>query len=482
MSLSTALSIAQNSLLNTQRQTSVVSRNIADASNPDYARRSAVLSSLTPGSRIAEIRRATDAALFKQNLSALSGWTAQSAIVDELERLSIAVNGVENANSAAISIGQLQEAIQFYSAAPANRTLAENAIEAARQVVRNLNEGTAAIQNFRTDMDKQIATAVSDLNGLLADFKNVNDEVVMGTRAGRDVLDAMDRRDALLKKIAEYVPISTISRGDNDTMIVTADGATLFETVPRHISFDQIASFGSATVGNAIKVDGVPIGAGVGGNTTASGSLAAMIQMRDHIAPGMQAQLDEVARGLITAFAEVDPAGLGPDAVGLFTWTGAPTVPPAGALISGLAGQISLNAAVDPQAGGNPELLRDGIAYDANPNDYTGYTGLLIGFTEALDEPVNFVSVDGAVATVSLMDYSTAAISWFEALRKNADAGAETKSALILRTTEALSNKTSVNVDEEMALMLELEHSYAASARMLQTIDNMLTVLLDAVR
>ena len=74
MSLSTALNIAQNSLLNTQRQTTVVSRNIANVYNADYARRTAMLSSLAPGARVAEIRRATDAALFQQNLTALSGY------------------------------------------------------------------------------------------------------------------------------------------------------------------------------------------------------------------------------------------------------------------------------------------------------------------------------------------------------------------------------------------------------------------------
>jgi flagellar hook-associated protein 1 FlgK len=482
MSLSVALGIAQNSLLNTQRQMSVVSRNISDASNPDYARRSAVLSSLAPGSRIVEIHRATNAALFRQNLSALSGWTAQQAVVAGMEQLSISVLGVDNASSPAVLIGDLQEAIQTYSATPSNRTLAENAVEAARAVVRTLNEGTAAVQGFRTDMDGQIATAVEDLNRLLADFKNVNDRIVSGTRAGRDILDELDQRDALLKKIAEYVPISTISRADNDTMIVTADGTTLFETVPRHVGFDQTANFGPATVGEVIRIDGVPIFGGFGGNTTASGSLAAMVQMRDSIATGMQIQLDEIARGLIAAFAESDPAGLSPDAPGLFTWTGAPGLPPAGVLITGLAGEISLNPAADPQAGGDPELLRDGIAFDANPGNFAGFTDLLLGFTTAMDQPMDYVSADGSLANLNLMDYSTGAISWFEAGRKNAAAGAETKSALMMRTGEALSNITQVNVDEEMALMLELEHSYAASARMMSTIDNMMATLLDIVR
>src|SRR5690606_16461488 len=138
---------------------------------------------------------------------------------------SLDVNGVDNANSAAVMLGKLQEALQLYAASPSNSTLAESAVEAARQMVRSLNQGSAAIQSFRRDTDQQIAASVDKLNGLLADFKEVNNEIISGTRAGRDVSDALDRRDALLKKIAEYVPVSTIKRADNDVMLTTTAGA-----------------------------------------------------------------------------------------------------------------------------------------------------------------------------------------------------------------------------------------------------------------
>ena len=482
MSLSTALSIAQSSLLNTQRQTSVVSKNLANAYNADYARRSAIVSSLAPGSQIATISRATDVALFRQNLTATSGWMAQSTIVNGLDRLAVSVNGVDNATSPAALIGRLQEALQFYAATPSNRTLAESTVEAARQVVLGLNQGTQAIQTFRTEMDGQIATAVSDLNQLLADFKKVNDEIVGGTQAGRDVLDSLDRRDALLKKISELIPISTISRAHGDTMIVTADGTTLFETIPRHVHFEATPAYGPASVGNKVFIDGVPLQAATGANTNASGSIAAMVQLRDEYADGLQLQLDEIARGLISAFAETDPAPPNGEVPGLFVWNTPSTMPAAGTRTVGLAGLISLNALIDPQQGGDAQKLRDGINFAYNTDGYASFNELLMGFDQKLDTQGTFNTAAGNTVLLSLKDYSAAAVGWLEDARKTAAGAAETKSALVLRTTEALSNITSVNIDEEMALMLELEHSYAASAKMLQVIDEMLQTLLAAVR
>ncbi len=67
-------------------------------------------------------------------------------------------------------------------------------------------------------------------------------------------------------------------------------------------------------------------------------------------------------------------------------------------------------------------------------------------------------------------------------MSKNASNAADPKEALPVRTAEALSNETGVNVDMEMSLLLDLEHSYEASARLLRAVDEMLAALLAAVR
>ncbi|KFB09175.1 flagellar hook-associated protein FlgK [Nitratireductor basaltis] len=485
MSLTSALSIAQSALFNTSRQTSVVSRNISEASNPDYARRTSIYSSTNGGARISEIRRATNEALFRQNLSALSGWQAQASLSSGLNTLQLRVNGPDNSTSPAQKLGVLQEALQTYAATPSNATLAENAVEAARGLVRTLNNGTQAIQSYRAEIDAEIKTSVDDLNRLLAEFETVNKEVVKATRAGSDAADALDARDNLLKKISEYVPVSTVSRQENDMMVLTADGATLFETVARPVTFTPNTTYTAAMTGNAIYVDGVPLSAGTAGNTTSQGTLAAKLQMRDTVAPQMQRQLDETARGLIEAFAETDASGTNPLA-GLFTWPGGPALPASGTLVEGLAGRITVNAAVDSEQGGNVQLLRDGgmngAAYVKNTSGAASYSDTLIAYTQKLDEPIAFDPAAGIASPRSLTGYTADSIGWLEALRQDAARGAESKEALSVRTATALSNEIGVNMDEEMALLLELEHSYEASARLMSVVDEMLATLMSIAR
>lgn len=483
MSLSTALSIAQSALLATSKQTSVVSRNVADASNTDYARRVAVVTSTAPGARSVEIQRAANDLLFRQNLSALSAWSGQSALYNGMDQLDLSVNGVDNASSPSTAIANLQQALQLYATTPSNQNLGASVIDAAKQVVSSLNGGTQAIQDFRTQTDGQIATAVNDLNSLLSQFQDANKAVISGTRSGTDTSDALDQRDAILKKIAEYVPISTFTRGDNDMVITTKDGTTLFETVPRSVTFTPSAGYTAGAPGSTIYIDNVPLSAGTSDNTTADGKLSGLLKLRDGVAATMQSQLDEIARGLITAFAETSSSQ--PNATGLFTWSGAPAIPTAGTLVKGLAGTISINAAFDPSAGGSAALLRDGgangAAYVSNTTGGSSYANLLIAYGNRLDQPMAFDTAAGITVTSGVSDYAANAIGWFEGVRQQASTNADAKEALATRTAEALSNDTGVNVDQEMSLLLDLEHTYQASARMMKTVSDMLDALLNAV-
>jgi flagellar hook-associated protein 1 len=141
---------------------------------------------------------------------------------------------------------------------------------------------------------------------------------------------------------------------------------------------------------------------------------------------------------------------------------------------------------MDPSAGGNAELLRDGgangAAYVANTTGGASYAELLIAYGDRLEQPMAFDNAAGNGASSSLINYSTSAVGWFEGLRKEAFSAAESKEALAVRSAEALSNETGVNVDMEMSLLLDLEHSYEASARLIKAVDDMLASLLAAVR
>jgi flagellar hook-associated protein 1 FlgK len=208
--------------------------------------------------------------------------------------------------------------------------------------------------------------------------------------------------------------------------------------------------------------------------------------VRDSIAPAYQGQLDEIARGLISAYSETDNTGDPATAkAGLFR-NGTSTALP-GALTPGLAASISVASTVDRKQGGNPFLLRDGgisdptnAAYKLNTANAGSFSDRLRALSTATEASQTFDSSGGAITSGSLSLYASSSTGWIEGQRQTATTASEQKAAFLDRATQALSNATGVSLDTEMSKMLDLERAYQGSAKLLSVVDNMLQSLLQA--
>jgi flagellar hook-associated protein 1 FlgK len=162
------------------------------------------------------------------------------------------------------------------------------------------------------------------------------------------------------------------------------------------------------------------------------------------------------------------------------------TVPVGATVVPGIAATIAVNAALIPSQGGNPQLLRDGgingAAYISNSTGASGYSAALDSYVLALDAPTGFDAAAGISVSDSITGFAADSIGWLELNRSEANSAAVSREALRYRTEEALSNKTGVSLDEEMSMLLELEQSYKASARLISAVDEMLQELMAAVR
>ena len=88
-------------------------------------------------------------------------------------------------------------------------------------------------------------------------------------------------------------------------------------------------------------------------------------------------------------------------------------------------------------------------------------------------------SAAGDISTsASLSSYASASVSWLEAQRSNVSSQSTYQSTLLNTATTALSNATGVNINNEMSKMLDLENSYSATAKLIQTIDTMFGTLI----
>ncbi len=487
MSLSIALNTARSSLATTARQIAVSGSNIQGADDPNRSRKIAAQTTDAEGAvRVISVTRATDLPVFYRLLSSRSTTSGQNAVLDGLTRLSDTVGDPADGNSPSGKLADLITALQAQANQPSDRNLAQATVTAAKSLVSTLSSASDTVESIRNDADGAIASSVDKLNDLLTQFTDVNQLVVRKTIAGEDVSDALDKRDALLGQISDEVGVSVVSRANNDVAIYTDGGVTLFDKTARTVSFSPTAALAPGVSGNPVYIDGVPVTGASGTMLLRGGNIAGLATLRDTVAPMYQAQLDEMARGLVTSFAESDQSGGGgPDLAGLFTWSGGPGLPAAGTLSDGIAASLKVNPAVDPSQGGSLDKVRDGgingASYAYNDTGAASFSDRLNGLLSSINTPLAFDGASGLESGTSLSTFATASVSWLEGQRKAASDNADYQSALMSRASEALSNATGVNIDDEYATQLQLEQSYQASSKLITVINTMFKTLLDAV-
>ncbi|KQV68357.1 flagellar hook-associated protein FlgK [Rhizobium sp. Root1220] len=487
MSLTSALNTAQSIFNNTGTQSNVVSNNIANAGNSDYVRRQAMISTSLNGSQVVKISRAQEDALMRQWLKASAQDSGQQTLLGGLTDLKSILGGNDYETSPATYLSVFQQKLQAFRTSPGSTTAAQSAVTAAQDVANSLNNASKAVQAVRQGADKEIGTQVTTLNTLLAQFKTANDAVKSATAAGGggNAGDALDERDRLLKQISSIVGVNAVDRSNGDMALYTTDGTVVFDTIPRTVTFVAQSTYTTQTKGNGVYIDGVLVGSGKGSTSTAQGSLQALLQVRDEVSTTLQSQLDEIAKSLVSMFSET--GGTPPTTQpGLFVWStsaglpgGTPATP---GVIDGISATITVNTAVITSLGGDPMKLRDGSISgltNLNPTNSSGFSDNLDALYTIMGKAQTFAPAAGLSSNVNIMAYASNSVGWLEQYRSDATAASENTAAALSRSTEAYSNETGVNLDEELTLLLDIEQSYKAATKILNAVDEMLKSLLD---
>ena len=499
MSLSAAFNIISSSFAANAGQTAVVSNNIANANTNGYSREIAnVVTNSYGGADVASVTREANAALAEQVSTSTAQAAAQLAIANGLATLAETVSDSSSASSStgadqngaspSAMLANLQSALATYADSPTSSSAADAVVTAANAVAGSLNSGSAAVASVREQADQDMAASVASINSLLNQFTAANNAVVTGLQTGANVASAEDTRDSIVSQLSQQIGVATTTAANGSMSIYTDSGVTLFQDTPRTVSFTATPTLVDGANGAPVTVDGVPVTGATSPMPIQSGALAGYAALRDTLAPQYGAQLDQIAGGLINAFAESDqstPPTL-PSLPGLFTTAGATSLPSTSAA-TGLAAAIEVNPAVDPSQGGNVNLLRDGgisapgnSAYRYNATGAASYAGRIDQLAAAVGATQSFDPTAGLGASASLADYANASVSWLQGENQQASSASSYQNALATQATSALSNATGVNLDAEMTNMLNLENSYASTAKLLTTVNSMFSALLDA--
>ncbi len=482
MSISSALTNALSGLTAQSKAAELVSSNIANVSTPGYSRRELILASRTVGTpgqgvQVVGVQRTVDQALLGDRRLAQSAAGDAELRAGFFKRVEQSIGTPGDSFSISGRAAALNSALLEASSHPESESRLSNVLSSAKALARQIGSASKDVQAARTAANTEIASQVNQLNASLARVAKLNSQISIGIAVRQDVTSLQDQRQQIVDQIAKIIPVREVQQPEGAVFLYTDAGKSILDVVPAVFGFAATRTVTPDTTNGAglsgLMLNGNPVSTS-GGSFIAGGTLRANFAIRDELGVTAQAQLDAVARDLVERFADpaLDPTrALG--APGLFTDSGAAFDP---LKEVGLSQRLTINAAIDPDQGGGLTRLRDGLG--ATTTGPVGNSALLNDWRTALTaarEPVsgNFMTGQRSFANLSADFLNSVATS-----RLDAD-GEATYAAARLETFTVMEAENGVDTDAEMQSLLQIEQAYAANAKVIAAVQQMIQAVLD---
>lgn len=460
--------------MSTQRAgVEVAGQNLANVNNPAYARqRVNIATSLTIGSAFGPQGTGADAVSIQQmrnaildnqiqaeasNRGSLSAQQTalqytQAALGTQIDRMAsgaegaAAAQGVGGGHSLGDSMSELFNAFQSLSTNPTSMAERQTLLMKAASLSLQFNQLDSRLTNLRASVNATIQSETGVANQLLTDIAALNEMITTAeATSGGTANDLRDTRQARLEELAKYVKLD-LSNGNGSAVNISIGGVAM---VTDNQVADTLESF-DAGGGQVL------IRATTAGTTLAltGGSLQGTIEARDGAITTLQSDVNYLANALITAVNQVHAAGYsitGSTGASFFTGSGAADMAVNGSLLNDPS--LVQAAGVSGAAGDNQNALQL-AQLDKNV--------FLFGQT--------FNQFYGQTVAAFGQELSTV----------NTQVGdQQTIENMLLTQRDSIGG---VSLDEEMTDLTRFQKAFAASARLITTVDEMLETVVNLKR
>lgn len=472
------LQTAYKGLMSQQAALKTTGHNIANANTEGYTRQRVNFSAsqaypspgkngpslpgqLGTGAEIEHIQRVREHFLDAQyrGESANAGYWDKK--LTSMERMEEVMNEQSETGVLAEAMDEFWGALHDLAANPNDASAREITVQRAAALIDTYHHMTDSLESIKRGLGEELDASVQAVNGLIAQIHVLNEEVAEIEAQGQIPNDLYDHRDRLTDELSEYINIEMVhenpgphthpaAEGGISLYVADGDGERLGgedgEAIIQgergnegHLALSvEKNTEGSAVTGIAFNDDFELLG-------YHHGKIGALVDSfgygeEEGIYPDMLSRLDALMSDFIVDFNAVHHEGLD---------------------LNGDQGLDFFEIDDDGTMSVNPELIADtdriAAANSENAGDGSNALELANVKDSSLFEPT-YRSIIGDMA-----------IEVDEARRMS-------DSSLVRRDTIDMNRQSvsSVSLDEEMTNMIQFQHAYNASSRMITVLDEML--------
>ena len=456
MNLFTGLETAKRSILARQAALQTIQHNIANASTPGYSRQRVELRASAPyhaptrmhnvdsgqfgtGVEVNQVFRVRNTVLdynLREQLEILGNFEKQYAFFSEVQR----VFGDLGDYDLQTVLDQFWSALQRLTTNPENHAIRAELVQQGQSLSQRFNVLAKDLIRLRTEADREIEAVVSQVNGLLEQLADVNRQIMRVQAGGKNPNDLLDQRDLILDQLAYLIDIE-VSTYDKIHFSLTVGGRTLVQdglAYPLTLEKNGDGFFEIRTRdGQAFSVrDGV---------------LEGLLVSRDQNITAFLDKVNELAASIITHINAVHRVGFGLDnSTGLDLFIGND------------ASTMQFN----PLLASHPEKIA------ASDQPHTAGSGKIAQeMADLFKKPL----IDGTTWN----NYYEMLVADLGVVARRSKAALDNQQLIVSSLKEMRLSESGVSLDEEMVEMLQYQHGYNASAKMISVYDGMLNTILN---
>lgn len=311
------LGIGVSGLIAAQKALNTTSHNIANVNTDGFSRQRVETATRDPsktgagffgnGVQISGVTRVYDQFLtteIRDSTSAVNQFDQYQQLSSQIDNLLSDAQG-----SLSPAMQGFFNSVQDVSNTPASIPTRQTMLTGAQTLVDRVKFFDQRLSDQYGNVATQLGQNVNEINSLATSIANLNRTIVDvgGNNGGQEANDLLDRRDALMNKLAELVAVKAVGQSDGTVSVFIGSGQVLvnsYEHQTMSITPNEFDS-GRPEVGIKVGTSVVPVS-----NQITGGKLAGVLGYRNDILDEAKRSLGRIAMGLTREFNDQHHLGM----------------------------------------------------------------------------------------------------------------------------------------------------------------------------
>ncbi len=343
---------------------------------------------------------------------------------------------------------------------------------AAADLITTLTGIDKELLQLQTDAVTAVQDNVDSLNDLAGQVAALNKQITQAEAGGGQASYLEDQRDVLLDQMSSFADISATE--SNGTLKVTLGGVTLVDGA----TANKLVVDGSGTTADPLTVKWADSGSVA---TITSGSIQAYMEDADQTGYGTIDSSDIPYDFTTGATSSISTLRQGLNDLITTLATKVNALSTSGVDLDGNAGLDFFTAIDSSQPLSitnievNPKLVADSSKVVAAASDAGGDNTVANEICALASDTTCYQSGN---SSLDITDFYAAVTTWLGTAGDTAASNYTTQTTLVDQVDTQRQSVSSISIDEEMSNMIKFQNAYAASAKVMSTIDSMISGLI----